>query len=155
MSGRGSEDSDAPKGPPAGGAPTVNGSIEATLTPELLFRMNKKIAQLTKVGGHIKRLLAIKCKGGKETQAGPKGLLLVEMFVFLVQPVSLPPFHSFILPLHRLSAVLQAVMSLLGNKGSCRVPRDIPSLCLVRTPTLSLTEWFPGPSQNCNSFIDM
>ncbi|XP_050712806.1 trichohyalin-like isoform X2 [Eriocheir sinensis] len=49
MSGRGSEDSDAPKGPPAGGGPTVNGSIEATLTPELLFRMNKKIAQLTKV----------------------------------------------------------------------------------------------------------
>lgn len=51
MSGRGGEDNDAPKGPPGGGGPTINGSIEATLTPELLFRMNKKIAQLTKVGG--------------------------------------------------------------------------------------------------------
>lgn len=50
MSGRVSEDSDGPKGPHGGGVPTVNGSIEATLTPELLFRMNKKIAQLTKVG---------------------------------------------------------------------------------------------------------
>lgn len=51
MSGRGSEDKEPPKGSPGGGTPTVNGSIEATLTPELLFRMNKKIAQLTKVGG--------------------------------------------------------------------------------------------------------
>ncbi|XP_045111920.1 trichohyalin-like isoform X2 [Portunus trituberculatus] len=49
MSGRVGEDSDAPKGPHGGGAPTINGSIEASLTPELLFRMNKKIAQLTKV----------------------------------------------------------------------------------------------------------
>ncbi|XP_071542009.1 uncharacterized protein [Panulirus ornatus] len=52
MSGRGregGEDPDPPKGPPGGGGPTINGSIEAMLTPELLFRMNKKIAQLTKV----------------------------------------------------------------------------------------------------------
>lgn len=49
MSGRVGEDSDVPKGPHGSGAPTINGSIEAALTPELLFRMNKKIAQLTKV----------------------------------------------------------------------------------------------------------
>ncbi|CAL4107369.1 unnamed protein product, partial [Meganyctiphanes norvegica] len=32
-----------------GTGPTINGSIEAMLTPDLLYRMNKKIAQLTKV----------------------------------------------------------------------------------------------------------
>lgn len=53
MSGRGkgvgNDSSDIPKGSPGAGGPTINGSIEAMLTPELLFRMNKKIAQLTKV----------------------------------------------------------------------------------------------------------
>lgn len=31
------------------GGPTTNGNADATLTPELLYKMNKKIAQLTKV----------------------------------------------------------------------------------------------------------
>lgn len=59
MSGRGGdggEDPDPPKGPPGGGGPTINGSIEAMLTPELLFRMNKKIAQLTKVSPSLNSL---------------------------------------------------------------------------------------------------
>ncbi|XP_066972137.1 trichohyalin-like isoform X8 [Macrobrachium rosenbergii] len=52
MSGRGKgigNESEGPKGSAGSGGPTINGSIEAMLTPELLFRMNKKIAQLTKV----------------------------------------------------------------------------------------------------------
>ncbi|KAK4320232.1 hypothetical protein Pmani_008883 [Petrolisthes manimaculis] len=48
MSRRGSDNGDATKSHSEGGGPTINGSIEAMLTPELLFRMNKKIAQLTK-----------------------------------------------------------------------------------------------------------
>lgn len=51
---RGSDNGDATKShPEGGGGPTINGSIEAMLTPELLFRMNKKIAQLTKVISRI------------------------------------------------------------------------------------------------------
>lgn len=36
--------------------PNINGSIDVQLTPELLFKMNKKIAQLTKVSIVIKMI---------------------------------------------------------------------------------------------------
>ncbi|KAK3856857.1 hypothetical protein Pcinc_036860 [Petrolisthes cinctipes] len=52
MSRRGSDNGDATKSHSEGGGPTINGSIDGMLTPELLFRMNKKIAQLTKMLSH-------------------------------------------------------------------------------------------------------